>query len=62
MDFKNLIKELTESGVTQKEIASFCGTVQGHISDLKVGRRICPNWIIGDKLIRLHKKKCKKRK
>lgn len=59
--FSKIIKELIDSGMTQAEIARRCATSQGYISDMINGRRKCPNWILGDALIRLHRKRKSKR-
>lgn len=53
--FSSIVKELIDSGLTQSEIAKKCSTSQGHISDILSGRRKCPNWILGDALVNLHK-------
>jgi len=39
MDWKNIIHELQESGMTQQEIADACNTGQSHISSLANGKR-----------------------
>jgi transcriptional regulator with XRE-family HTH domain len=39
MDCKKIITDLEDSGLTQNEIAKLAGCSQGHVSDLKTGRR-----------------------
>lgn len=53
--FPTIIKELIDSGMTQSDIAQACSITQPYVSDLLTGRRNCPNWVIGDALISLHK-------
>lgn len=55
MNWKTIIQEIMDSGLSQSEIANKCGTGQSHISGLYLGHRKCPNWVLGDALIRLHK-------
>jgi transcriptional regulator with XRE-family HTH domain len=50
MDWKNIIHELQESGMTQQEIADACNTGQSHISSLANGKRHEPRYSLGDRL------------
>jgi predicted transcriptional regulator len=59
MDWKTLIRELQETGLSQGAIAKLCGTGQSHVCDLLHGRNKCPNWVLGDALIRLHRERVK---
>jgi len=60
MNWKNLIADLMDSGMTQAEIADACLTSQGHISDLYRGARLQPGWALGDRIRNLHRK-CRRR-
>jgi transcriptional regulator with XRE-family HTH domain len=62
MNFKIIISNLMESGLTQHEIAAAAGSSQAHISCLLSGRRKQPNWALGDALLRLHAEVCARRK
>ncbi len=55
MNWKKIIQELTDSGLTQAQIAERCNTGQSHISALSNGIRKSPNWLLGESLIKLHK-------
>jgi transcriptional regulator with XRE-family HTH domain len=59
MDWKNIIHELQESGMTQQEIADACNTGQSHISSLANGKRHEPRYSLGDRLRKLHAQRCK---
>lgn len=54
MNWTKLIEDLIVKGLSQQDIADRCNTSQGFISDLYRRRRVCPNWVIGDLLIKLH--------
>lgn len=55
MDWKKLIAELAESGLTQSQIAEACGTTQSTVSDLaRLDERGC-TFELGSKLVALHK-------
>lgn len=56
MDWKRLISELMEAGVTQTKLAELCGTSQSTISDLRRGASESPSWMLGDRLLELHRK------
>jgi len=62
MNWKNLIKGLLDAGMTQVQIAEACETGQSHISSLYRGDRKQPNWLLGDRLVALHAKRCKTEK
>lgn len=53
MNWKNLIAQLQDAGLTQTEIASRCGTSQGTIGDLAAGRSTEPRFGLGSALIAL---------
>jgi len=59
MKWKNLIKELLDDGMTQVQIAEEVETGQSHISSLYREVRKRPNWLLGDRLVALHAKRCK---
>ena len=44
------------TGLTQSEIASKCNTGQSYISSLLTEKRKSPSWLLGESLIKLHKK------
>lgn len=54
MNWKKLIQDLMDAGVTQAVIADKCGTSQGYISGLYRGDRKSPNYELGSKLVALH--------
>ena len=54
MEWKNLIKELLDSGMTQTEIAKAVGTVQSTVSRMKDGHHPKVEYSVGAKLIQLH--------
>ncbi len=54
MDWKKLLAELSEAGVTQTEIASECGVAQSTISDLNRGASKSPGFELGSRLVALH--------
>lgn len=58
MDWKTLILELQESGLTQYEIAQACDTGQSHISGLARGARRSPGWELGERIRKLHAERC----
>jgi predicted transcriptional regulator len=58
MNWKQIIHELMESGVTQAEIGTHIERSQGYISDLYSGRRKGLEYTAGQKLISLHAEKC----
>lgn len=56
MNWKLLIKELLDSGMTQVEIANFIGVKQPSIVDILQDRVKSVRWDMGDKILKLHKK------
>lgn len=60
MDWKKLIAELAETGMTQTEIASQVGCAQSSLNDLAKGRTVEPIYRIGERLVALHKLRCTK--
>ena len=61
MNWKLIISDLKDCGVTQMQIASLCGSSQGHISELLTGKCKQPNWQLGDALLKLHQQHCRKK-
>jgi len=57
MDWTNLLSELKEARVPQKEIAEFCGCSQSTISELSRGEIKEPAHSTGEKLIKFHARK-----
>lgn len=62
MNWKNIIQDLINVGMTQAQIADECDTGQSHISSLFNGIRKSPNWKLGNDLIELHKRVLKNKK
>ena len=61
MDWKNLIQDLRDSGLTQNEIADKAGCSQAYISDLSNGKRgKSVSYEIGTRLRDLHKSTVRK--
>jgi predicted transcriptional regulator len=61
MDWKKLIDELSDLGVTQQQIAKACGVSQASVSDLKIGNAQQPRYSFGAALVDLHRKASRKR-
>jgi len=59
MKWKNLIQDLLDDGMTQVQIAEEAETGQSHISSLYREVRKRPNWLLGDRLVALHAKRCR---
>lgn len=62
MDWKNLISEITASGMTQAELATKAGLVQSAISDLVTGKTTEPRFSTGQKLVAIRNELKRKRK
>lgn len=61
MNWQEMVKALERSGLTQTEIAEITGCSQGHISDIKTGRRGKGlRYEIGKKLESLWQEQCEK--
>ena len=58
MNWKTLIQNLLDAGLTQSQIALTCKTGQSHISGLYRGERKCPNHDLGEAIIKLHREYC----
>lgn len=57
MNWKALIQEILESGMTQAEVAKLIGCGQSYVSDLANGKRgKSMSYEIGARLIQLHKR------
>jgi transcriptional regulator with XRE-family HTH domain len=54
-NWSKLIREIMDSGMTQKVIAERCNTGQSYISGLLNKKKKSPNWQLGQNLIELHK-------
>lgn len=54
MDWKQIIADLIDRGVTQPEIATKCGCSQASISDLATGKTKQPRFDLGASLIKQH--------
>lgn len=62
MDWKTLIADLQRAGLSQVQIAQFCGCVQSTISALARGAASGTDYEIGTALVQLHKKHARKPK
>ena len=56
MNWTELLRDLSSTGLTQVEIAAAVGAHQSTISDLARGKTATPSFEIGDKLRDLHKR------
>lgn len=54
MDWKLVIGDLEDSGLTQREIAEKAGCSQPYVSQLKSGARKKPKFDVGRALVDLH--------
>jgi transcriptional regulator with XRE-family HTH domain len=54
MDWKKLLSEISGAGLTQKEVADYCGCSQSTISELSRGEIKEPAHSLGEKLIECH--------
>ena len=61
MDWKLIIQQLLDAGMTQQTIADACATNQSHISGIYRRRCMCPNWDLGERLRKLHERVMRKR-
>lgn len=59
MDWKNIIQELLEMGLTQKQIASGVSVSQPTISALASGTQKNVNYTLGQNLVGFHKRQSK---
>jgi transcriptional regulator with XRE-family HTH domain len=57
MDWTQIIGDLEDSGLTQKEIAERAGCSQPYVSQLKRGQRKSPDFQIGQALAQLHEQR-----
>jgi transcriptional regulator with XRE-family HTH domain len=62
MDFKTLLQELKAAGLTQKQVADYCGCSQVTVSDLARGVTTDPSFSIGRLIVALHARKAKPRR
>ena len=62
MNWREIIKELRENGLSQVEIARVCGCDQSTISDLERGVAKDPRHALGERIRAMHRKHCKKSK
>ena len=62
MDWKQLILEITSSGMTQAEVAAEAGLAQSAISDLVTGKTTEPRYSTGKKLVAIRRNRLSKRK
>lgn len=54
MDWKELLKDLSDAGWTQARIAEQCNVGQATVSELARGITTEPRFSLGDRLKRLH--------
>lgn len=57
MDWKKIIQDLMDGGLSQGEIATKCNTGQSYVSGLLRGSKKRPSWLLGNSLIELHRQK-----
>ncbi len=62
MDWKNIIEDLQESGMTQAEIGEAIGKSQAWVCALAKGQYSDVRWSDGEALRKLHDARCKSRK
>lgn len=60
MDWKKIIAEILDSGLSQADIAASVGIAQPSVSDLATGATKEPRWGVGDRLIALHRNRVPK--
>lgn len=56
MEWKNIIKDLREIGLTQLQIARAVGVSQATVSDLSSGLQKSVNYSLGKNLVAYHKR------
>lgn len=61
MDWKNIIEDLQESGMTQAEIGVAIGKSQAWVCALSKGQYSDVRWSDGEALRKLHDARCKSR-
>lgn len=54
MDWKQVITDIKDSGLTQEQIAQCVGVSVGTLSELLHGKVMEPKWSKGSALLRLH--------
>jgi transcriptional regulator with XRE-family HTH domain len=54
MDWKTVIADLQEAGLSQLQIARECEASQPTISELATGKTVNPSWKLGEALRKLH--------
>ena len=62
MDWKTIIKEIQDCGLTQNQIKAACGCSQSLISAIATGTKGNPSFATGQAMIALHKKVVRKAK
>jgi transcriptional regulator with XRE-family HTH domain len=61
MQWRQLIADLIEAGITQEQIAERCAVSQPTVSDLARGATKAPRFDFGTKLVELHRKTCRRK-
>lgn len=56
MDWKTLLSDIAKAGYSQSEIADELGIRQPSVSDIANGKTKSPSWVVGDRIIKLHRK------
>ena len=56
MNWKKLISEIQAAGHSQGWIASELGIKQPSVSDIANGNTKEPKWVVGNKLVKLHRR------
>lgn len=58
MDWKKIISDLVQAGLTQKEIGDKAGLKQASVSDLMNGNQKTVKWETGETLLAMHRLHC----
>lgn len=61
MDWQKIVMELLVSGLTQKQLGEAVGRSQPQICELKEGRTRQVEWSVGERLLALHRDRCRLR-
>ena len=56
MDWKSIVKEMKDCGLTQNQIKAACGCSQSLISGIATGVKKNPSYATGQAMLALHKK------
>lgn len=62
VDWVQLVADLAQAGMTQRQIAERCSVDQSTVSDLARGQTKRPSFEFGSALQKLHRVKCSRRR